>query len=116
MGLEEGDTIAYLNYNAADYLPTNQGFASAGVTPALINTSMRGSALKHCIDIAQAKYVIIGGAPEHEEAVSDLNLKIPVISVEKDFGLGRLNDLRSEMKNERFEDFRPGPLDISCLI
>ena len=42
LGLEEGDKIAFLSFNSADFLPTQQGFSSAGITPSLINTSMRG--------------------------------------------------------------------------
>ena len=46
IGLEEDDKIAFLSYNSPEYMATVQGFADAGVTPALINTSMRGLVLK----------------------------------------------------------------------
>ena len=42
IGLEQGDNIAYMSHNTADYIPTVLGCSSAGITPALINTSMRG--------------------------------------------------------------------------
>lgn len=116
LGLEEDDKIAFLSYNSADFLATAQGFADAGVTPALINTSMRGAALKHCIEIADAKYVIVGGDPEHEEALEKLGLKIPIISTNKNYGLGTLDNLRSKMSTKRFEDVEVGPMENSCLI
>lgn len=93
-----------------------QGFAGAGVTPALINTSMRGSALRHCIEIADAKCVVVGGAAEHEEALANLNLKIPIISSNKNFGSGTLNELREKMETSRLEDIEIGPMNDQCLI
>ena len=77
---------------------------------------MRGTALRHCLEISDAKYVICGGAKEHEEALEALNLKIPIISKNKNFGLGRLSDIRGRQSTLRFEDVHPGPMDNSCLI
>lgn len=116
LGLEEDDKIAFLSYNSPDFIATQQGFANTGVAPALINTSMQGSALKHCIEISDAKFVIVGGAPEHEAALENINLKIPIISANKNYGLGTLNDLRSKMSTDRLEDTDIGPMSTSCLI
>ena len=77
---------------------------------------MRGTALKHCIEIANAKYVIVGGAKEHEEALQNLNLKIPIISSNKNFGAGTLNELRQKLQTNRLKDIDIGPMNDQCLI
>jgi len=60
--------------------------------------------------------VIVDGEIEHEEALEKLGLKIPIISANKNYGVGTLDSLRSNMSTSRFDDVDVGPMDNSCLI
>lgn len=114
--LEDEDVIAYLSFNSEDFIPTVSGISAGGAIPALINTSMKGSALKHSIELTNAKCVIVGGDSVHHEALENLNLNIPIISKTKNYGIGLLDDLRSKESTERIEDLDIGPMDIFTLI
>ena len=71
------------------------------------------SGLRHCIDISDAKAIIVDG--QLEENIKDIKTTIPIISNFSNFGNGLLDDLRDKMSSARHEA-RPGPLDTIALI
>ena len=113
IGLEEGDYCAVMAPNSPDFITTVYGCTSGGVTPALINTSMTGHALKHCVEVADAKALIIDKSME--DVIDKLNLKIPIISNGKNYGFGLMDEIVNKQKTERPEH-RPGPMDELALI
>ncbi len=60
VGLKAGDAVALFMENRPDYVAVWFGCAKIGVTVALINHNLEGEALAHCINIADARWVITG--------------------------------------------------------
>ncbi len=60
LGLERGDVAALLMENRPEFLATWLGFAKLGVTTALLNTQLRGPALRHALDAAGPRIVVAG--------------------------------------------------------
>jgi fatty-acyl-CoA synthase len=60
IGLGRGDRVALLMENRPEFLETWAGLAKLGITAALINTNMNGRALRHAIEAAQTRHVIVG--------------------------------------------------------
>jgi fatty-acyl-CoA synthase len=58
-GIAKGDVVALLMPNRPEYLAIWLGLTRAGATVALLNTSLTGSSLAHCIDIVAARHVIV---------------------------------------------------------
>ncbi len=73
-GIGKGETVCLLLSGQPDYLAAWLGLGKVGVVVALINTRLVGSSLAHCIDVADAGYVIVGQDLEaaFEEIRSDL--------------------------------------------
>ncbi len=57
-GLKQGDTVALLLPNRAEYVPAWMGLAKIGAAAALINNNLTGAALAHCLSISGASHVI----------------------------------------------------------
>jgi len=58
-GLKPGDTVALFLPNRLDYLAIWIGFNKIGVITALINNSLTGAGLAHCINISVASLTIV---------------------------------------------------------
>lgn len=58
-GLKRGDTLAMFIGNRLEYVAIWFGLSKVGIIPALINYQLRGKALAHCVNIADAKAVIV---------------------------------------------------------
>jgi fatty-acyl-CoA synthase len=58
-GLKVGDTVALLLPNRLEYIAIWMGFNKVGVITALINNSLTGPGLAHCINIAGASVTIV---------------------------------------------------------
>lgn len=58
-GLRPGDTVAVFLPNRLEYVPLWLGLNKVGVISALINNSLTGAGLKHCIDISDARVSIV---------------------------------------------------------
>ena len=71
------------------------------------------SGLRHCIEISDAKAIIVDG--QLEENIKNIKTNIPVISNKTNFGIGLLDEIREKMSIDRHEN-RPGPLDTIALI
>jgi len=59
-GLSRGTVVALLMENRPEFLVMWAGLAKAGVTTALLNTNLTGQRLRHSIDAAGARHVIVG--------------------------------------------------------
>lgn len=70
LGLRRGDVVALLMENRPAFLSSWLGFAKLGVTTALLNTHLRGAALRHAIDAAAPRLLLVGS--ECAEAVASL--------------------------------------------
>ena len=57
-GYEPGDTIALFSHNRLDYVAIWYGLSKIGVITALLNTSLVGPSLEHCITVSGARAVI----------------------------------------------------------
>jgi len=59
LGRQAGDTIAVFVRNRAEYVPIWFGLSKVGVIPALLNYQLAGPALAHCLNISEAKHLIL---------------------------------------------------------
>jgi fatty-acyl-CoA synthase len=59
-GMNAGDVVALLMHNSPQYLALWLGLTRIGVTVALLNTQLRPGALAHCINVVQARGLIVG--------------------------------------------------------
>jgi len=57
--LVQGDTVAVFARNRLEYIPLWFGLTKLGVIPALLNYQLAGKALAHCVNISDAKHVIM---------------------------------------------------------
>jgi len=60
-GIGKGETVCLLLQGQPDYLAAWLGLTKVGAVVALINTRLVGSSLAHCIDVAEAGHIIVGG-------------------------------------------------------
>lgn len=58
-GVQKGDAICLLMPNRPDYLAAWLGVTRVGGIMALLNTNLSGASLAHCIDVANAKHIIV---------------------------------------------------------
>lgn len=59
MGIAKGDTVCLMMPNRPEYLAVWIGITSVGGVVALINTNLAGPSLAHCIDIVNAKHIVV---------------------------------------------------------
>ena len=60
-GFKPGDCVALVLENSPDYPAIWFGLSKVGVVAALVNTSLEGDGLKHCLSIVNAKAIVAGG-------------------------------------------------------
>jgi fatty-acyl-CoA synthase len=58
--LQPGECVALMMANRPDYVAIWLGLSKAGIVTALINTSLAGSALGHCLDRARPRHIVAG--------------------------------------------------------
>ncbi|MGB0921623.1 MAG: long-chain-acyl-CoA synthetase [Alphaproteobacteria bacterium] len=78
-GLAQGDVVALNMENRPEFIATWFGAAKAGVTAALINTNLGGQQLAHCLNVSNAKLIILGAElyEKYETAKDALTLDAP---------------------------------------
>ncbi len=59
-GLQTGDVVALLMENRPEFITTWVGLAKLGITTALLNTQVRGDALRHELEVANTRHIIVG--------------------------------------------------------
>ncbi|MBC6403561.1 MAG: long-chain-acyl-CoA synthetase [Hyphomonadaceae bacterium] len=57
--LKPGDTVAVFVQNRLEYVALWFGLSKIGVVPALLNYQLTGPALAHCVNLSDAKYLIM---------------------------------------------------------
>jgi fatty-acyl-CoA synthase len=62
-GLVQGDIVCLLMSNKVEYVAIWLGLTRIGCTVSLLNTNLRGDALIHCINVAQANTLIYDDLP-----------------------------------------------------
>ena len=62
LGLPPGAAVALLMPNRPDYLAAWIGITRVGLTAALLNTSLSGASLAHCIAVAEPAHIVVAGA------------------------------------------------------
>ena len=79
-GCKAGDTVAVFVRNRAQYVPLWLGLTKVGVIPALLNYQLTGPALAHCLNISDAKILIVDHemAESFETAKQDIKLNLKV--------------------------------------
>eukprot|EP00127_Corallochytrium_limacisporum_P001757 Clim_evm11s78 gene=Clim_evmTU11s78 len=80
-GLKKGDVVALNMENCPDYFCFYMGMAKIGVISALINCNLIGESLKHCIDIAGAKFCV--AAPVQAAACVEAGADTKVVCITK---------------------------------
>ncbi len=60
MGIGKGDTVALMMQNQPEYLAVWMGIIRVGGVCALVNTNLTGSSLAHCLNIVDARQIIVG--------------------------------------------------------
>ncbi|ARN75211.1 long-chain-acyl-CoA synthetase [Oceanicoccus sagamiensis] len=75
-GVKRGDVVSVLMENRIEMLAAMMGLAKIGATAALINTSLKGKPLIHCITITKSSKCLLGEelAGSIEEVKSELGL------------------------------------------
>ena len=73
MGIIKGDRVIILLENCLEWLYTWFGLSKMGAVAVPINTSHRGSVLKHMIDTADAKVVVAGKG--YIDSIQDIDLR-----------------------------------------
>lgn len=59
IGAKKGETVALLMHNCPEYVAAWLGVSRSGAPTALLNTSLTGMGLAHCINIVGAKNIIL---------------------------------------------------------
>ena len=61
-GITKGDVVALMMPNRPEFLAIWLGITRAGGVVALLNTNLSGAALAHCVNIVEARHVIVDAA------------------------------------------------------
>jgi fatty-acyl-CoA synthase len=77
LGVAPGDTVCLLMPNRPEYLAIWLGVTRVGGIVALVNTSLAGAALAHCINIVAPKHVIVAA-----ELIGALESARPLLAIE----------------------------------
>ncbi len=77
-GLRRGDTVALFMLNRPEYIAIWFGLSKLGVVTALLNNQLSGAGLAHCIDIAEAKHLVVDADIAHLAADAREHLDAPV--------------------------------------
>lgn len=77
--LNKGDVVGLLMENRADYVAIWLGLNRAGVVAALLNPSLTGDALAHCIAAANARAVIV--SIRHQDALDAALAGKPAVGI-----------------------------------
>lgn len=81
-GFEKGDTVCVFLRNRLEYVAIWFGLTKVGIVPALINFQLTGPALSHCVNISDAKAIIVDTEmlAQWETATGDINGKPKVLT------------------------------------
>jgi fatty-acyl-CoA synthase len=69
-GLKRGDVVALVMDNSPDYFAAWLGLSRVGIIVSLINSQLRGNALKHALDVCTPRRILVGASLADELAAS----------------------------------------------
>lgn len=78
-----GETVAIFVQNRAEYVALWYGLTKVGVVPALINYQLVGPALAHCVNISDARHIIVDAEliEAYDSAKTDLKSDTQALAV-----------------------------------
>ncbi len=118
-GLKEGDAVALLMGNCAEYMCVWLGLTRMGATVALANTNLAGAALLHSINIVAPKLVIVDEAlaPNLAAIHGRLALPTPAWVVGRSSSFAPLEQALCSFPGEPLteSECRSAPLDAAAL-
>jgi len=81
-GYKPGDTVAIFVQNRLEYVALWYGFTKIGTIPALINYQLAGPALAHCVNISDARHLILDSqlAESWESAKGNIKNDVTVLA------------------------------------
>ena len=81
-GCVKGDTVCIFLRNRMEYVAIWFGLSKVGVIPALLNFQLTGAALSHCVNISNAKMVVVDSEmlDQWEKAKDDIERPLKVFS------------------------------------
>ncbi|MBL1421026.1 MAG: long-chain-acyl-CoA synthetase [Alphaproteobacteria bacterium] len=93
--IKKGDCIAVLMNNCPEYISTWLGISRSGGAAALLNTSLTGMGLAHCINIVGAKHIIIDPelAAHFESAKEFIDNDIKIWAFDPDMPISTDSDI-----------------------
>ena len=77
-GVKKGSVVALLMENRPEFLIAWLGIIKAGGTAALINTNLMQKSLAHCLDVSDAKHLVLGAEMADNYATATEFLKNPI--------------------------------------
>lgn len=78
-GLVANDTVAIFVRNRLEYVALWFGLSKLGIIPALLNFQLSGAALAHCVNISDAKHLILDHEMSDQWAAAQENVKSDLI-------------------------------------
>ncbi len=103
-GYKPGDTIAVFAQNRMEYVALWYGMTKIGVIPALINYQLAGSALAHCMNISDARHLILDAELKKawESALKDIKGDVTALTAFGDVkGYDSFDQVISGMSQDR---------------
>ncbi|HVY90470.1 MAG TPA: long-chain-acyl-CoA synthetase [Hyphomonadaceae bacterium] len=100
VGLKAGDCVALFMENRPDYIAFWAGMAKLAVKTALINYNLTGPGLAHCVDIVNARAIVMNPelAPSFETARAQMKLNLGAFVLGGDVaGLSRIDAAVDQM-------------------
>ena len=81
-GCGKGDTVCVFLRNRMEYVAIWFGLSKLGIVPALLNFQLTGPALSHCVNISDAKMVVVDSEMlgQWETAKDDIKSKLKVFT------------------------------------
>ncbi|MCJ8324027.1 MAG: long-chain-acyl-CoA synthetase [Rhizobiales bacterium] len=112
IGVKKGDSVAVLMHNCPEYISTWVGISRAGGAAALLNTSLTGMGLAHCINIVGCKHIIVDPelASNFESAKEFLDADIKIWAFDQNAPIAKDSDVKL---NAAIAQFSGEPLDKS---
>lgn len=115
IGLQKGEVVALLMPNRPEYLSIWLGIAKAGGVTALINTNLMSQSLAHCINVVNARALIVAAEliPQLETAQPFLDSGLTILAHGETHLFPRIDTLLSNFSTENQPVNERVPLTIN---
>jgi fatty-acyl-CoA synthase len=114
-GFAKGETVCLIMPNRPEYLAIWLGLTRIGVVVALINTSLAGAALAHCINVVQPRAIIVAAELVDAFASARPHLGTHIdawLHGAADAALPRIDREIEHLSGARLADVEPPPVSI----